>query len=140
MELQGISPITLGKKEEKNDEITLSNIGKSKVESLQKSIYEINELIEQREELSEEIFEDGEKTKIDINNFILANEKADNSLEKEDALIGLRQKKVDITELQLNEKVTCWKDVAMLKKELREKEEEFTERVDRLNTINDLLE
>ena len=67
-------------------------------------------------------------------------EKADNSLEKQDALIGLRQKKVDMTQLQLNEKVTCWKDVALLKKELRDKEQELTEKLDRMKAISDILE
>ena len=140
MEFQDISPITVRGRESEDPEKSLSSISKSKVEALQTSVDEINELIEEREELSDEIFQEGEKTKTEINNFILANEKADNSLEKEDALIGLRQKKVDMTELQLNEKVSCWKDIALLKKELRDKEQELTERLERAKALTDILE
>jgi hypothetical protein len=146
MELQDISPITPEEEVMKNPERTeitedsLGSVGKAKLEALETSINEIDELIDERENLSEEVFKDGEKTKREISNFILANEKADNSLEKQDALIGLRQKQVDMTELQLNERVTCWKDVAVLKKELREKEQEFTERKERMKVISEILE
>ena len=146
MKLQGISPITLEEELAKNPERTeitednFGSLGKAKLEALETSIDEIKELIDEREELSEEIFNDGEKTKREITNFILANEKADNSMEKEDALIGLRQKQVDMTELQLNERVACWKDVAVLKKELRDKEQELTERKERMKALNSILE
>ncbi|PIN95307.1 hypothetical protein COU53_00060 [Candidatus Pacearchaeota archaeon CG10_big_fil_rev_8_21_14_0_10_30_48] len=141
MEFQDISGISLGNKVvEKEGEFDFKNVGKSKIEALKKSIEEIRFLIGEREKLSQDIFHDGEKTKTEINNFLLANEKADNSLEKQDALIGLRQKKVDMTQLQLNEKVTCWKDVALLKKELRDKEQELTEKLDRMKAISDILE
>jgi len=146
MELKGISPITLEEELGNNPERTeitedgISSIGKAKLEALETSINEIKELIEEREELSGEVFSDGEKTKREITNFILANEKADNSLEKQDALIGLRQKQVDVTELQLNERVACWKDVAVLKKELRDKEQEFTERSERMKALSNMLE
>ncbi|MAH32742.1 MAG: hypothetical protein CMG78_12175 [Marinobacter sp.] len=146
MELQDISHITPEEEARKNPERTeitedsLGSVGKAKLEALETSISEIEELIEERENLSEEVFKDGEKTKREISNFILANEKADNSLEKQDALIGLRQKQVDMTELQLNERVTCWKDVAVLKKELRDKEQEFTEKTERMKVISEILE
>ncbi|MAE82138.1 MAG: hypothetical protein CMB80_05340 [Flammeovirgaceae bacterium] len=146
MEIKDISRITPSMGEVENPETTeitednLISVGKAKLEALETSISEVEELIEEREGLSEEVFKDGEKTKREISNFILANEKAENSLEKQDALIGLRQKQIDVTELQLNERVACWKDVAVLKKELRDKEQEFTERKERQKAISEILE
>jgi len=53
---------------------------------------------------------------------------------------SLRHKKIEISEMQLNEKVSCWKDVAVLKKELRENERELAEKEERLKTLNKFLE
>jgi hypothetical protein len=121
----------------------LSEIGKGKIDALKKSVQEINSLIQGREELSKTIFKEGEKIKTEINNFLLENESnlladldpRDLVREKND----LRHKKIQIAELQLNEKISSWKDVALLKKELRECERELTEKQERLNTITRIL-
>ena len=122
------------------DNSSLKTIGKEKIESLRKSIDEINEMIEGREDLSDEIIREGDKVKNDIDGFI-SDIRGDLSKEGEVEKVkgDLRKKKVEISEMQLNEKVSCWKDIAMLKKELREKERELDEREARLKMLNDVL-
>lgn len=124
---------------------TLQEFGKEKVESLKKSIEEIKESIKEREKLSKEFIEECDKIKTEINNFLIENEsysggdfsnnERDNAREKND----LRSQKVDISKAQINEKINSWKDVALLKKELRDKEKELKEREARINEINKIL-
>lgn len=148
MDFEGIS-------QSKNDELNLENleiagnptteslseIGKEKISALKESIKEINSLITNRQSLSKQFFEDGEKIKTEINNYILENDRiplADQReilREKND----LRHKKVEIAESQLKERIDCWKDIANLKKERRIYERELQERLARLNMLNDFL-
>ena len=51
----------------------------------------------------------------------------------------LRKKQIDISELQLNEKVGCWRDIALLKRELREWGSELSEKTSRADTIRQIL-
>ena len=119
-------------------------VGKEKIEALKNAIEEIKFLVTQRESLSRKITSEVEKIKIDIENFLinstkdLTNVSADSELWKERA--GLRQKQVDISELQLTEKVNCWRDVAQLKKELREKQKELSEKEGRVSMLDEILE
>ena len=119
---------------------SISQIGKEKVEALKRSIEEIEDMIEEREELSNHIYNEGEKIKSEINSYLKENEKiqiggADITKEKND----LRHKKVEISEMQLNEKINCWKDIAVLKRELRQYERELTEKEDRLEMLNKIM-
>jgi len=123
----------------------LEELGKEKVDSLKKSIEEIKESIKERERLSQEFVEECDKIKTEINNFLIENESysagswdnkdREGNREKND----LRSQKVDISKAQINEKINSWKDVALLKKELRDKEKELKEREARLNEINKIL-
>ena len=145
MEFQGISDITEGfSQQENSDEGEFSlEVGKEKVDSLKKSIVELNELISERETLSKSTFNDAEKIKTEINNFLLENEanqvsdpeSKDNTKEKND----LRHKKIEISEFQLNEKIGCWKDIALLKKERRIYEQELNEKLARTKMLQSLM-
>ncbi|MFH1787327.1 MAG: hypothetical protein ABH811_00855 [archaeon] len=117
---------------------SLVNFGKERIDSLKKSIDELNLLIGQRENLSKDIFNEGEKIKNEITNFLLSNKAEDVEDHKERN--GLRQKQIEISELQLNEKVNCWRDVSQLKKELRENQKELIEKEDHIKMLNDILE
>jgi hypothetical protein len=122
------------------------DLGKDKIESLKKSISEIKFLVKEREKLSKDLFNEGEKLKTEINNFIIENENANisttsvstNELLREKN--ELRSKKIAISESQLKEKIDCWKDVAVLKKELREYEKELSEKESRILALNKILE
>ncbi len=125
----------------RNTSDSLENIGKEKLDSLKESIEEIEELILSRKKLSKRIFEEVEKEKRALDNFILEVD-AKNSVSEVDDVrekISLRQKRVELSELQLNEKVSSWKDIALLKKELREKQRELNEKQGRLDMFGKIL-
>jgi mevalonate kinase len=120
----------------------LDVVGQERVDSLKKAVSEINQLVEERKKLSLEFIKEGEALKSEISNLILENESTLRALGQNEALIeknSLRNKKVEISELQLNEKINCWKDVAMLKKELRIFEKELSEKEGRMKELNDIL-
>jgi nitrate/TMAO reductase-like tetraheme cytochrome c subunit len=119
----------------------MEEVGKAKIEALKRSILELKEAILERQKLSNEIIKEGEKIKSEINSYLSENERiqiggADITKEKND----LRTKKIQISEMQLNEKITCWKDIALLKKELRVYEMQLNEKQDRVDLFTKLLE
>ena len=113
-------------------------IGKEKIDSLKSLIKELEDLIVEREKMSKQITKEGDSMKADINKFIVENK----VVSPEDARDrnGLRQKQIEISEMQLNERVTSWKAVVLLKKELRERQKELTDKQDRINMFEDILE
>jgi DNA-binding protein H-NS len=120
----------------------LDVVGQERVASLKKAIHEIKQLVEERKKLSLEFIKEGEELKSEINNLIIGNESTLRALGQNEALIeknALRNKKVEISELQLNEKINCWKDIALLKKELRIYEKELSEKEGRIKELNDIL-
>jgi len=126
----------------RNTSDSLENIGKEKLDSLKETIEEVEELIISRKKLNKRIFEEAEKEKRDLDNFILEVDAKNSVAEIDDVRekISLRQKRVELSELQLNEKVSSWKDVALLKKELREKQRELNEKQGRLDMFGKILE
>jgi hypothetical protein len=120
-----------------NSPESLTSVGKEKLEALESSIKEIEDLIKERQELSNEIFDDGEEIKSDITNFFVENPTGEQEVREK---IALKQKQVDISELQLKEKISCWQDVAQLKSELREKQKELVEKQGRIDMIDKILE
>lgn len=119
---------------------SFEDLGKEKIQALKEAISDIKILVEERQNLSVEILTEGEALKSEINNFLLANDNPD--LTDHDALMeknNLRAKKISIAELQLNEKIDCWKDVALLKKELRIYEKELKEKQSRVDSLSKLL-
>jgi hypothetical protein len=120
----------------------LTKVGLAKLNALKNSVEDINILIEEREDLSEDFIEEGEEVKTEINNFLLENENT-TEFEKADLMKEknlLRSKKIEISEIQMKEKIDSWKDIALLKKELRLQEQEISEREERMNSITKLLD
>lgn len=119
---------------------SFGDLGKEKIDSLKKAISELKILIQEREKLSKENIQEAEKIKTEITNFLLENQSLFNG-EKEGAIEKneLRAKKIEISEHQLKEKIDCWKDIALLKKELRQHEKELSEKESRLNELNKIL-
>jgi hypothetical protein len=121
---------------------SIISIGKDKIESLRNSIKEIKDLVEERKELSETFIFEGDKIKLEIDNLLMDNDNIAKNFSDKDFMIeknALRNKKVEISELQLNEKINCWKDIAQLKQELRQYEKELTEKESRMKEINNLM-
>jgi len=119
----------------------INSFGTAKVDSLKDLVEEIEDLIVEREDLSQDFIKEGEKMKQGINNFLLQHtptHEDESEFARERA--ELRKKVMDISELQLNERVGCWRDIALLKKELRDKEKELTEKTSRAEIIGKILE
>ena len=119
----------------------IDSVGKAGVESLKDVVGEIEDLIKERENLSQQFIHEGEKMKREINNFLLESApkgEDDSDFARERA--ELRKKQIDISEIQLNEKIGCWRDIALLKKELRDRGRELNEKVSRADEIRKILE
>ena len=115
-------------------------LGKEKIQALNQAISDVQILVEERQILSKEILKEGDTLKIEVDNFLLQNDNPD--ITDHDALIeknNLRAKKIAIAELQLKEKIDCWKDVALLKKELRIYQRELKEKQSRFDSLSKLL-
>ena len=112
----------------------------SKLGSIQSVIDDINELISQREKLSDLLLKDFDKMKLEIGTVLMQNQehmKLNPELIKE--RLELRKKIVDLEESKVNEKVNSWRDVAMLKKELRETVKEFEESENNINLLDQII-
>jgi seryl-tRNA synthetase len=124
-----------------NTQDDFKGMGNSKVDSLKELVSEINTLIKEREKLSQDFIKEGDKMKRDLNNFLLENApKGEDDSEFARERAELRKKQVDLSEIQLNERIGCWRDVALLKKELRDKEQELTEKEGRAQMLGRILE
>ncbi|HPD81776.1 MAG TPA: hypothetical protein PK357_01615 [Candidatus Pacearchaeota archaeon] len=127
-----------------SSESSINSLGQEKISSLKNAISEIKRLIEDRKTLSKKFIEEGDSIKLEIENLILSNENTlrNTSIGQSEALSeknALRNKKVEIAELQLKEKIDCWKDISLLKKELRIYEKELSEKENRMKELNDIL-
>jgi hypothetical protein len=151
METKDISLMNLDFSKMKNPEIagsafgnSIPEMGNEKLASLKQAIAEIQESVKEREELSRKNFHEGEKIKTEINNFLIENETLGvGDIDPRELLKEkneLRKKKMDISEMQLNEKVGCWRDIAQLKKESREYERELNDKQERATFLNSLME
>ena len=97
-------------------------------------------MIEERKILSRRFIKEGEKMKSNINNFLLENApKGEDDSEFTRERAELRKKQIDISELQLNEKVNAWTDIALLKKEMRESIKELNEKESRAEMLGRIL-
>ncbi len=116
------------------------SVGKAKVDSLKDIVVEIEAMVKERKILSSRFIKEGEKMKGAINNFLLENApKGEDDSEFARERSELRKKQIDISELQLNEKIGCWRDIALLKKELRENTKELNEKESRAEMLGKIL-
>ena len=116
------------------------SMGNAKIDSLKELIVEIEDMIKERKILSRKFIKEGEKMKNHIHNFILENApKGEDDSEFTRERSELRKKQMDISELQLNEKIGFWRDVALLKKELRENALELNEKSSRAEMLGKIL-
>ena len=113
-------------------------VGKGNTDSMKEAVRELNQLIKERESLSNDFSLDAEKIKSEISNFIAEIKTSNPEVIKEK--VTLKQKQIEISELQLKEKVNCWQDIAKLKQELRERELGLNEKQGRMDVLDRILE
>lgn len=114
----------------------LKSLQTEQLNSLNNAISDLRLLIVERESLNSDLFKDIDKIKTDINNFIL---EAGPDVPAKDKL-EMRKKMIEIEEIKLQEKLNSWRDVALLKRELRERQKEQEENVNRLDVLDKILE
>jgi len=118
---------------------SIKNLGKVKVDALRESIAEIESQLADRKKISREFESEGNKMKMNIKNFLLENVPVGDDSDFARERAELRRKQIDLSEMQLNEMVNCWRDVISLQKDLRDKQKELFERESRMSAINDIL-
>ena len=117
-----------------------NSVGKAKIDSLKDLVIEIEDMVEERKSLSRKFIKEGENMKVKIHNFLLENApKGENDSEFTRERAELRKKQIDMSELQLNEKIGCWRDISLLKKELRENTKELNEKESRIKMLGKIL-
>lgn len=123
-----------------NTSENFDSMGKARIDSLKDSVKEIETMIEERNQLSQKFIKEGELIKNSINNFLLENApKGENDSEFARERAELRKKQIEISELQLNEKIGCWRDISQLKRELREDKLQINEKENRAEMLDKIL-
>jgi len=129
---------------EDSEEIFRS-LSDAKLGNIKGVIDDINELIDKRQKLTSELFSDIDKTNIEINNSLLELKTIINSpnINKDElvrAQLELRKKLIELEEVKMQEKVNNWRDIALLKKELRDRVREFKEKETSVSLLDKILE
>ena len=102
--------------------------------SLKEAIEEITEQIKFRESLHKEMLHNLEELKSSINNMAAAIASHDPKVEAE-----FKKKLIEAEEMKIQEKLNCFRDIAMLKKELREWIREFRDKEKRADLFGGLM-
>ena len=114
----------------------LSGLRSRQVDSLKFAVDDINSLIVERFKLSNDLSKDIDKLRTDFSNFML---EAGSSIALPEKL-ELRKKLLEIEEIRLEEKLNSWRDIAALKKELRERQKELSEKEANITAIERIME
>ena len=112
-----------------------------RVKLLEESVIDIKEMIVGREELHKDIMFNFTKMEAFINNSMPDPGAASSEAIKirQDLIKDLLKKKIELDELRAEEKLNFWRDVALLKKELREHLKEFRDMESKTSMIDTLL-
>ena len=98
-------------------------------------------MISERKRLSDRFIQEAEAMKSKINNFLMESApRGEDDSEFVRERSELRKKQIDISETQLKEQVECWKDIALLKKEFRDRQKELNEKESRAKMLGRILE
>ena len=113
-----------------------------KVALLKEGVYDIQQMISERGILHKEILENLMRIDTFINNSMPDTGGASTEAIKvrQDLIRELLKKKIEIDELKVNEKQNYWRDVAALKKELREHMKEFRDMESKSSMLDSMME
>lgn len=113
----------------------LKDIQGAKIMNTKEVIDDIETLINERKDLQKDVFKDVDQIMMNMNNFMAAaGDKIDEVKQAE-----LKEKLLDIESFKLNEKINAFRDIADLKKELRDRMHEFREQENNASMIDGLL-
>lgn len=106
-----------------------------KVESVQEAVNDINAMLTQREVLHNELLGHVESLQSFITNNMPSASQGDASMLRE-----LMKKRIELEELKLAEKVNRWRDIANLKRELREHMKELRDRQGKASLLDRIMD
>ena len=122
------------------------NISKDKIEPIKEVIEEINFLIANRTEVHNEMNKSIDKMQLQIDNFLLNMPKIKSERENTNlggelvkAMSEMRKMKIELEQIRLDEKLNYWRDVAQLKRELREYARELKEKESKSDLLDSLI-
>ena len=127
------------KSKDKDLEGLFKNRQDERVGLIEESISDIKDMITERGKLNSEILQSLDKIDIFINN-AMPKPELGNVIHAHELIKELLKKKVEIEELKVKEKLDFWKDIALLKKELREHMKEFRDMQSKTSMIDNILE
>lgn len=139
----GIAPKVDYKSKDKDVEKLFKERQDDQVDLLEESVSDIKQMIKEREELHIEIIKSLESIDMFINNTMpKPNEAVFGAINdsRQDIIKEMLKKKVEILELKAQERLNFWRDVALLKKELREHMKEYRDMKSKTSMIDNLLE
>ena len=137
-------------KYDSNKDITASEMFKSisqdKLEPIKEVIEEIEFLIANRKQVHDEMNKHISKMQIEIDNFLLSlpkikvqGEATNLGGELVKAMSEFRKMKIELEQIRLEERLNYWRDVAQLKRELREYAREFKEKESKSDLLDSLI-
>ncbi len=121
-------------KEKSGVDKLLDGLNTEKIQNIRQVIDEIDDLIKEREKLSSKLINSYEGLLSRMNSIV--NKIPQENLKEE---ILLQEKMVNVEEAKIKENLDCWRDIALLKRELREVLREFREQESMQSTYADLL-
>ena len=136
-------------KEKNKEEVdnVLKDLSEGKIDSLKDAIEDIEDLIIKRKELSVAFSNKVRNIQTDIRNFISEIQQrvggsTDSGVLRQfvSDIVALKGKGVEIDALDLKEQVDCFRDISLLKKELREISQEMKEKEARSDILDEILE
>lgn len=122
------------------------NISKEKLEPIKEVIQEVEFLISNRADVHNEMNQAIDKMQLEIDNFLIGlpqinvidtNPNLGGELVK--AMAEFRKMKIELEQIRLDEKLNYWRDVAQLKRELREYAREFKEKESKSDLLDSLI-
>ena len=121
------------------------NISKDKIEPIKELINEIETLISNREQVHNQMNKSIDKMQLQLDNFLLGLPQIKNTGDSNmggeviKAMSEFRKKKFELEELRMQEQLNFWRDVALLKRELREYARELKEKESKSDLLDSLL-
>lgn len=121
-------------KKEKSISEILNTSQQNKVNLTKEAVSDIHEQILLREQIHLQALDEMDKIKLQLSNMLLGSDIDEQEKSR------IRQKQVDLEQFKVQEKIDKWKDIAILKKELRDRLKEFKETESKTQLMADLLE
>lgn len=115
----------------------IEDINEIRIGSLREAIKEISEQIELRESLHNTMMEDLRKLKASINEMMPQFRNPEIEFSK--GVTDLKKKLIETDESIVEEKLNCFRDIALLKKEMREVITEYREKENRASLLDNLI-